>query len=199
MVSATLTLATGCGGDSATGSPTTAQQAPSTASSPGSGEPYIENPLDTSSIDNTPCDVTSKEQIESLPGTIRNMMTESLGGNSQTCAWVFEGKDGYSLGSVRAGINREAGTNGLQTLYKEEAAGNLGYFEELDPIKGYPVVAYERATKNQGDCTMAVGFRNDVVYLISIGLRDDHPNYDDPCTIGRKIAEFGIEYLQGRQ
>lgn len=199
LASAALLFVAGCGDETASGTPTAAPSTGPSSSASDFGAPEVETPLDTSSIDSTPCDVATAEQIEQLPGTNSEKKTEDTATKSKSCAWFFEDEDQFSLGSVRAGTILEPGANGLQTYYKADSNGNLGHFEELPPVMGYPAVAYEQAAKNPGDCTMAVGVRNDMAYSVSIGLRKDHPNYDDPCTVGRKIAEFAIEYLQGKQ
>lgn len=199
LACATLVLVTSCGDGEANGSPTTPPQAPVAPSSSNFGAPTVENPLDTSSIDTKPCDVATPEQIEQLPGTVRETFSEGRAAKSKSCVWIFEDERGDSFGNITAGTNLEDGADGLRTLYKAQSRGTLTVFEELQPVRGYPAVAYEQGGENEGDCTMAVGLRDDTVYLISIGLLEDHPNYTEPCALGAKIAEFAIEYLKGKQ
>ncbi|SFA78664.1 Protein of unknown function [Amycolatopsis marina] len=194
-----LALTSACDDGNTTGSPTTAPPT-TTAQSPANfGTPTVENPLDTSSIDAKPCDVATPEQMNQLPGTVSESKTEDTALKSQSCAWFFDDEDQFSLGTVRAGTNLEGGANGLRTYYKAQAQGTLTVFKELPPVQGYPAVAYEQGGEREGKCAMAVGVRDDRAYTLTVSLRKDHPNYSDPCTIGTKISEFAIEYLQGKQ
>jgi hypothetical protein len=195
LVATALVLVAGCGDSGAAGTPTTTSAPQSSPTQSDFGEPKVTNPLDTSSIDTKPCDVATPEQMTTLPGTVKETFSEDTAIKTKDCAWLFDDDRGFSLGSVTAGT----APNGVRTYYKAEANGTLGYFAELPPVKGYPAITFEQGDKSEGDCTMVVGLRDDAVYVIGSRLREDHPNYGDPCTVSETVAGFAIDYLKGQQ
>jgi hypothetical protein len=189
-----LAFAAGCG--SGSGTVTNKPSTPASASNlPQAGAPSVDNPLKTDSIDNTPCNAATAEQVESIGGKLKNADTSPMLGKSMACHWVFE--DG--LGAISANTLPE-NTSGLSSLYSKQSKGQLTAFQPLPPIEGYPAVLFADGGRlGDGVCSMTAGLRNDLSYIVGVDLDPRNPHYSDPCDLATKLAGFAIQYLKGKQ
>lgn len=196
VLCASLGLLTGCGSDTSPGNATTAStSAAITSGPPDSGAPGVDDPLKTDSIDNTPCNAATAKQLESFGGKLKNSSTDPVLSKSKACGWVFE--DGW--GTITAGTILE-NSRGLSSLYSKQAKGQLTSFQPLPPIEGYPAVLYADGGRiGDGQCSLAVGLRNDRSYVVGTDLGLQNSHYANPCELATKLAEFAIQYLKGRQ
>jgi hypothetical protein len=194
---AAFALLAGCGNDPTAGAPAAPSTTPSTPALPQDGAPNVESPLNTAAIDTAPCSAVSKEKIETLGGKLRSSKEENavLNPGDRVCTWIFES----GMGTI--GANTSTDNNiGISSLYSLNKLGKLTVFQPTAPIEGYPGVIYsDQASTRIGDCTLAVGLRNDHSYIVHTSLRSNHPNYSNPCEVATKVAAFTIQSLRGKQ
>lgn len=198
-----LLTATACGG-SPSGQPTaTSNNAAATtpaAKWPKHGAPDIAQPLDVSSLTHNPCDAITDTQVESFPGTLDETQTSptTAGGAGTACGWIFDGPR-YSYGSISGGIVPPTPTHhGLSSIYDGRDAAKV--FRPIKSINGYPAVIYSGSGPiESGSCRMSVGLRNDTAYRIQTMLDADHPSYDKPCRMARKLAGYIVQNLKEAQ
>jgi hypothetical protein len=193
---AALTLMAGCGSAGTIGTsspvPTPTSAKPSSSVN---GAPVVENPLNTSTIDSSPCDVATQGQVETLGMKLQSAQVTSSPPRSSYCTWTFDNR----AGTINGGTVLE-NTAGLGSLYAKKSSGQLTHFQPISPIAGYPAVIYANGAQiGDGFCSLAVGVRNDLTYTVDTNLHSASPHYNDPCAAAQKIAEFAIQYLKGRQ
>jgi hypothetical protein len=178
---------------------TPSEPGPATASTtptlPSHGAPNVVEPLNTTGIDNSPCDAVTKEQIESLGVPLKKSSVNPNLVKSKYCHWILvDGAGTFDGGTV------VDNPSGLSSLYATNTEGGLTHFQPTPLIEGYPGLVYAQGGRvGDGECTLAVGVRNDLTYTVNVGLNNTNPNYKDPCGAAQKIAGFAIQYLKGKQ
>ncbi|AUI62528.1 DUF3558 domain-containing protein [Amycolatopsis sp. BJA-103] len=187
---ASVALLGGCS-DQKTGTPTPTS-APSSTGLPTDGAPAVTDPIaNTAAAEADPCSTISNPEIESIGGKVKRSELEQLTmGNA--CAWVFQ----ESPNTVSAGLVT-GNKDGLSALYAQHATGGLTTFKPVDPVNGYPAVIYANGGEGKGNCTLAIGVRNDLVYNVIPRLSSGHPSFSDPCGMAVKVAEAAIKNLKG--
>lgn len=191
----------GCGSETAgtpSPKPDSSAKAPSTQKQPTNGAPDVTDPLNTSAIEMDPCHAVSEQQLESFPGSLDETKPETSGARSKTCAWIFNGDEGYSFGDIRGGVNVDD-DGGLGTLYQQQAEGKLGIFKPVDAINGYPALVYNTGQGRDGRCVLAVGLNNEHIYITDVSFDDNHPSYESPCEPAKKFAGLVVENLKEGQ
>lgn len=196
-------LATACGGDTDAGEPTPgssesdSEEASSTAKY---GAPSVPEPLDATGIVDDPCGALTDRQLDEFHGTVDDSThtTEAtpLSDKKTACNWSFEG-DRYSLGGFVAGVALPRDTfDGLSSSYRANQAGKYDTFDPFEAADYPAVINNQTGSPGEGECTLSVGLRDDTVYQISTLLDTDHPNYDEPCKTGKKLASFVVQNLK---
>lgn len=186
-----LALASGCTDKTnGTASPSGDSSAPpspesSSATVPGPGVPKVETPLDVSRFQQSPCDsLTSAESQELLgPDVVANPVVDDPAG--PTCNW-----DVPAVSQAGVGVTYFKKTQlGLTGIYQSKGTA-YPFFEPLDPIDGYPTVAFgtvdERNTK--GRCLLALGTSDTQQVNISVSLSEGNIGKKDPCAAAHDVA-----------
>ncbi|UUV28035.1 DUF3558 domain-containing protein [Amycolatopsis roodepoortensis] len=187
LAAAASLLSGGCG-TQVTGTATTSS--PSAPRLPSDGAPAVAKPIAaTAAVEADPCSAIPTAEIEAIGGKVKRTRVDDLTmGNA--CAWVFqEAPNTLSAGLVTG--NKD----GLSALYAQNATGGLTTFKPVDPVDGYPAVIYANGGEGKGNCTLAVGVRDDLVYTVIPRLTDHHPSYLDPCGMATKVAAAAIRNL----
>ncbi|ANN14351.1 hypothetical protein SD37_00885 [Amycolatopsis orientalis] len=187
---ASLALLGGCSDKN--GNDPTPTGAPSPTGSSSAGAPAVKDPItNTAAVEADPCSAIPAAELEAITGKIKRSRTEDMTAG-KGCTWVLE----LSPNTINAGLvtgNKE----GLGTLYAQHAAGSLTTFKPVDPIDGYPAVVYANGGEGKGNCTLAVGVRDDLVYNVIPRLSNEHPSFADPCGMATKVAAAAIKNLKG--
>ncbi|WP_410576328.1 DUF3558 domain-containing protein [Amycolatopsis sp. lyj-108] len=189
LLAAAASLLTGGCGTQVTGTATTS--APSSARLPSDGAPAVTAPInDTARVEKDPCSAIPTAEIEAIGGKVKNSRLDDLTmGNN--CVWVFQ----ESPNTVSAGLVT-GNKDGLSALYAQNAAAGLTTFKPVDPINGYPAVIFANGGEGEGNCTLAVGVRDDLVYTVIPRLTDQHPSFSDPCGMATKVAAAAINNIK---
>jgi hypothetical protein len=139
-------------------------------------------------MDRDPCGVLSATQVSNLLGT--SALGESKDtGIAKTCSWA--NLDSGSLVTVQLVY---AWSDGLGRVYAKK---NEGFFENLEPVQGYPVVAYgpsdERST---GRCGVAVGIADNAAFEADATISRSKVGQADACDAARRVADAAVTTLK---
>ncbi|MGH3517000.1 MAG: DUF3558 domain-containing protein [Haloechinothrix sp.] len=197
-VLASAALLAGCSDEPTQGSPSpTGAQPPQQPDSalPHSGAPKVEDPIDTSGFEAEPCGVITEGQLNSVGARTRKIEPDLEGATGPSCRWSLEPIDNGSFSGAFMTANRE----GLSNLYSKYQSGELGFFEEMDSVRGYPAVAADLGDRrSKGYCNLEVGVRDDLTFHVGVSASfDESPNHDDPCGAARELAALAIQTMKG--
>ncbi|MGH3520273.1 MAG: DUF3558 domain-containing protein [Haloechinothrix sp.] len=198
---ASAALIVGCSDDSTNGTPQPAGgQPPQTAQQPDSalphsGAPKVTDPIETAAFEADPCGVVTEVQLKSMGMTLDEFEPELDFPAGPKCDWLLHPVRAGSFGGAFLTANPE----GLSNFYAKDKADEWGYFEEVDPIKGYPaVVVALNDPPGEGFCNLEVGLRDDLAFSVGVsGSWEESPLYDDPCGVAQKLAELVIKNMKG--
>ncbi|MET9263031.1 DUF3558 domain-containing protein [Amycolatopsis sp. NPDC004079] len=191
-----LLLAAGlaaCGGNGGKPDPLPSTGSPSSdAQRPSSEVPKVASPLPASLVQGDPCKVLTDAQVKTLfSGVSPEVQPSQDTGVAKQCRW--------SNPSRGSGIGVQlvyAWKDGLGHVYAKK---NEGFFEELAPVQGYPVVAYgptdDRPT---GRCSVAIGIADDAAFEVDVKLADSQAGKGaDPCQDAQHVADLAVTTLKG--
>jgi len=149
---------------------------------PSDGAPKVEKPLDASHFEQTPCDALTPEDAQTLNVPAAGEPTEVAFGKG--CRWRNKETQGV------VGIQFfSTDKRGLSSVYQEAKGSDFPYFEPLDDIEGFPAVAYDPETeKPTGDCTVAVGVTDQLVFTVQLDLSSANIGHKDPCVVAAQAA-----------
>jgi hypothetical protein len=158
---------------------------PSSEGVPGPGVPKVETPLDVSHFQQTPCDSLTSSESQELLGrdVIAKPVVDDPAG--PTCNW-----DVPAVSQAGVGVTYFKKTQlGLTGIYQSKGT-TYPFFEPLEPIDGYPTVAFgtvdERNTK--GRCLLALGTSDTQQVDIAISLSEGNISKEDPCKAAHEVA-----------
>ncbi|MFC3453161.1 DUF3558 domain-containing protein [Amycolatopsis speibonae] len=192
-VIATAAMLAGCGTENG-GTPTPAPSSPNATELPRAGAPKVATPLDTAKFASDPCSAATNAEIEGVAGKLKRTEAEDIAGG-RGCAWIFNDL----AGSVSGGLNVSQ-PDGLSHLYALNKQGSgVTTFKPLPDIGGYPAVVFANGGEGAGNCNLAVGVRDNMMYTLVTKLFENNPAYNDPCGLNVKIAEFAIQHLKAAQ
>jgi len=184
----------GCSSNTPAGNvtaPSPEKSSQSASSLPTDGAPNVNNPIvNTAGVETDPCSALTSAQIESFGGKVDRSRIDdlSLGKN---CVWVYDNQ----YGSIGAGLVT-GNKDGLSGIYYQNSHGGLTTFKPVPAIEGYPAVQYANGGELDGECTLAVGIRNDLVYTVIPRLDTGNPRRSEACDIATKVAQLAIKHLK---
>lgn len=199
---AVATLGTACSGESdgdaqPVASNSSVVEVPSseagTEGLPHSGAPAVANPLPESVLAGDPCaDAVTEEQAKELLGdavTHERADEERLGPG---CNWT--NSDSGAAFRLNYDTKSRQGLSGDYANSKPKMA----IFNELEPIDGFPAVAYKKA-EDDLMCTTSVGLSDEYGFVLSVSLGyEGEEAGDDPCDGGRIVAEQIVSNLKAK-
>ncbi|MFC9250571.1 DUF3558 family protein [Amycolatopsis thailandensis] len=90
--------------------------------------------------------------------------------------------------------------DGLSHLYALKAQGSgVTTFQPVAEIAGYSAVVYANGGEGPGVCNLAIGVRDDMMYVLTTQLFKGNPKYEDPCGLLERFAEFAVQHLRHAQ
>ncbi|RSM50289.1 DUF3558 domain-containing protein [Amycolatopsis balhimycina DSM 5908] len=152
---------------------------------PGAGVPKVESPLDTTHFKQAPCDSLKDSQVNALLGSGVTPKPDLNGPGGPGCSWNTPKVSQAGL-SV---IFNEVDKVGLTAIYQKKNT-TFPFFLPMDPVDGYPMVAYgmvdERTT--HGRCAIAVGTSDQEIIDVSIAQSEENVGKKDPCAAAHEVA-----------
>jgi hypothetical protein len=153
---------------------------------PSDGAPEVTDPFDAGRFEQDPCLALTESQAKALnigyPGEPSN------GGFGKVCDWR-----NTELSGGRASISFLSDEpRGISSVYRSNNRGELAFFEKLDPLSGYPAVAYgtSDSRKTSGRCAVAVGLSDQLIFIVYLKLSTGNIGHKDPCVIGADVAKM---------
>ncbi|MEQ0563142.1 DUF3558 domain-containing protein [Amycolatopsis sp. NEAU-NG30] len=191
LISGSLLVLTACtpknDGSPLASAPTPSQASPSgsTDQVPGPGVPKVENPIDITHFQQTPCDSLTPNQIEELLGSGITPKPEPDSQAGPSCSWNAADSSQAGVHVIFANVDKL----GLTSVYRAKGT-TYPFFEPLDPIDGYPLVAYdgEGDQSAKGRCTVAMGTSDTQAVDISIAQSEEKVGKRNPCAAARDVA-----------
>ncbi|GAB3479722.1 DUF3558 domain-containing protein [Amycolatopsis cihanbeyliensis] len=188
--------------DQGAGTPTIAPTATSQVSSgtsattgaPANGAPKVEVPLDISRFQQAPCEVLTSEQVTMIFNAEVSPTSDVNGPSGPACSWSAGLPTRASVSVIFPKVYE-----GLGAIYGNK--NNSAYFQPLDPIQGYPVVASNKLVddRNAGACRLNVGTSDTTTANVNIQLSEDKVGKKDPCQAAHDIATMVISTIKGAQ
>ncbi|WP_328613226.1 DUF3558 domain-containing protein [Amycolatopsis sp. NBC_00355] len=181
-------------------SPATTESSATTSAAelPNSGAPKVENPLPASVLDGSPCDsALTAEQLTGYLGRPGSPLEkeETLG---PSCTWS---SDSGSGAGILVGYETKTG-QGISLTYKNEKPKAARWVDDLDPVQGYPTVAYVDTgidPEHKRSCVITVGVSDELAYSVSLTLGDKAAGEGkDACDLGRGVADTVMTNLKAK-
>ncbi|RSN44926.1 hypothetical protein DMC64_18765 [Amycolatopsis sp. WAC 04197] len=153
--------------------------------------PKVTDPLPASLMQRSPCDVLTPAQLTSLFTNEPEAHPARDTGIAQQCHWTDLSR-GSSIGIQMLYAARD----GLSQFYAKKQSNKL--WEPLEPVQGYPVVAYGANDTRQtlGDCSVLVGVADNAVFEVDVNVVDSKVGTVDPCADARMVADLAVTTLK---
>ncbi|WP_410607450.1 DUF3558 domain-containing protein [Amycolatopsis sp. lyj-109] len=189
LASACTTLQNGTAAPSPTDSVTT--PAPQL---PGAGVPGVAIPIDTTQFQRRPCTTLTDAQIAELLGPATQPKPEDIGNFGVGCSWHPTSATQAAVSVIYATKNQR----GLTAIYEQKGT-TFPLFIPMDPIDGYPAVAYGQADlRAKGKCAIALGTSDQEIVDVSIALSEGKIDKRDPCAAARDVTATVLNNLRTR-
>jgi len=194
VAASAVSLLAGCNGENP-GKPT-GQPTSSAAESglPRAGAPKVATPLKTTALEANACEAASTSEIDSAGVTLKTAEPQEISGG-KGCLWILTNTSGTVTGNLNV-----SQPDGLSHLYALKAQGSgVTTFQPVADIAGYPAVIYANGGEGPGVCNLAVGVRDDMMYVLTTQLFSGSPKYNDACGLLKKFGEFAVQHLKAAQ
>jgi hypothetical protein len=88
---------------------------------------------------------------------------------------------------------------GLTSIYQQQGT-TFPLFIPMEPIEGYPTVAYGQADlrTSNGKCAIALGTSNQDIIDVSITLSEGNVSKKDPCAAAHQVTTTVLNNLRAR-
>jgi hypothetical protein len=161
---------------------------------PYAGAPAVTDPLDTEQFQQDPCRALTTAQTDNFnvgsPGRLRD------GGLGKACE--FRGK--ADRGALVEIASLDENPRGVSAVYGADEDGKLAFFKPLDPIEGYPAVAYgvldDRAN---GECSVVIGTSDEIAFEVVLRLSTKNIGKKEPCETAAMVAGEVLQTMKAAQ
>lgn len=177
--------------------PTSSAGNPNEEGLPHSGAPSVTNPIaDTARWEGDPCSLITSEQLGTLGLKAPAPEREDIPNIGPGCYWEFDADSasGFSVSFASQGDGK-----GLSNLYEHNKLGTAKVFEELAPIEGYPALVFilEEDRRGEGECSVAVGLRDDLTTGVDLTADPAIAQGKQPCEWAEKVARLAVQTMKG--
>ncbi|WP_459717038.1 DUF3558 domain-containing protein [Actinophytocola sp. KF-1] len=161
---------------------------------PYAGAPAVRDPLDTEQFQQDPCRALTTTQTDALnvgsPGLLRD------GGLGMACE--FRGR--ADRGALVEVASLDENPRGVSAIYRAEEDGKLAFFEPMDPVEGYPAVAYGVLDyRKDGECSVVIGTSDEIAFEIVLHLSSKNVGKKDPCDTAAMVAGKVLQTMKAAQ
>lgn len=173
------------------GQSSSAEGSPEDGELPSDGAPDVKDPLDISQFLENPCLALTAGQTGELGVSQTGEPSEEKLG--KVCTW----RNPETHGSTAIRMI-EKYRRGLSGAYSADKRGEYIYFEPLEPIEGYPAVAYDNVdVRDTGGCGLAVGVANDLMFDVALQLSTQSvAEKKDPCEVAVVVAGMMLRTMK---
>jgi hypothetical protein len=193
LTAACTTTQDGTATPSSSGSVTSPTNAPD-SQLPGPGVPGVTTSIDTTQFQQKPCTTLTDTQIAELLGPDVEPKEETTGEAGPSCFWHPTAVTQAAVSVIYVTENRR----GLTSIYQQQAT-KFPLFVPMEPIDGYPTVAYGQADlRSKGNCAIALATSNEDIVDVSVALSEGNVGKKDPCTAAHEVAATVLNNLRAR-
>ncbi len=162
---------------------------------PGAGAPAVTSPIDTSQFQQKPCTTLTDGQVAELLGPDVQPKEELTGEAGPSCFWHPRSVTQAAVSVIYATKNRR----GLTSIYQQQGT-TFPLFIPMEPIDGYPTVAYGQADlrTSNGKCAIALGTSNQDIIDVSVALSEGNVGKKDPCAAAHEVTATVLNNLRAR-
>lgn len=172
--------------------PSSDTSAPGEVELPYAGAPKVDNPLDTTRFQQDPCQSLTATQAQELNVNSPGEPREAPLGN----ACEFRGRS--DRGALVEVAFQDKHPFGLSAVYQANEDGKLDFFDELDPIEGYPAVAWAGTDdRPNGGCAVDVGVSDEIAFSLVVRLSQANVGEKDPCDTAAMVAGLALQTMKG--
>ena len=176
--------------DQPTSEPGESPSSASAADLPYAGAPKVDDPLDTTEYQQDPCRTFTAAQTSELRLDASGKPIDAPLGNA--CEWSSDQTRGYV--QIRF---KNKNPIGLSGEYQADKDGEFAFFDELDPIEGYPAVAIDVTDRRQrGLCSVVVGVADEVTFATVVQLSQANIGQKDPCDTAVDVAGMALQTMK---
>lgn len=181
-------------GDHTTSSQATDPTDPDATELPYAGAPAVTDPMDTERFQQDPCLALAADQVGTLklqaPGALRD------GGLGKACE--FRGETDSRVLVEIASLDKNP--YGVSAVYQAEKDGDLAFLEPLDPIDGYPAVAYDAVDQREtGGCSVVLGASDEIAFEVVLQLSAGNVGKKEPCETAAVVAGMVVQTMKAAQ
>jgi Protein of unknown function (DUF3558) len=159
------------------------------ARSPEHGAPRVRDPLNAAPFLKSPCSVLTEKQVGELFGAADAVKGQPVRAGSTDPACDWDDSSGV-IGAFVSTLFLTA-NHGLSGIYAQKGK-KLKFFQEIDPIEGYPaVLSDEIDLRSRGLCIVDVGISDELALTVQVDLRGGSnaaPNFHNPCGVAETSA-----------
>jgi hypothetical protein len=161
---------------------------------PYAGAPSVNNPLDSGQFQQDPCKALTASQADTLGLQTPGKLDDGSLGN--TCEFRVR-TDRLALVEI---ASLDKNPFGVSAVYQAEEDGKLELFEPLDPVDGYPVVAYAALDRrDSGACAVVVGVSDEIAFEVALQQSAANIGKKDPCETAAMVAGLVVETMKAAQ
>lgn len=161
---------------------------------PGYGAPPVDNPLDITRYKQSPCTALTQAQIDGFLGPGVPPKTDLEAPAGPDCTWDKPGGTHAGVAVIFTKITQD----GLTAIYRNKGA-TYPFFLPLDPVQGYPAVAYgsKDERSDRGRCHLAIGTNDHSTIDVAAYLGEQFIGKKDPCAAAHDVADAIITNIKG--
>ncbi|MEU4246096.1 DUF3558 domain-containing protein [Amycolatopsis sp. NPDC026612] len=162
---------------------------------PGAGVPAVPSPIDTTQFQQKPCTTLTDTQIAKLLGSDVEPKENPTDEAGPSCFWHPRAVTQAAVSVIYVTKNRR----GLTAIYQQQGT-TFPLFIPMEPVDGYPTVAYGQADlrTTNGKCAIALGTSNQDIIDVSVALSEGNIGKKDPCAAAHEVTATVLNNLQAR-
>ena len=89
---------------------------------------------------------------------------------------------------------------GVSAMYQAHEDEKLAFFEPLEPVEGYPAVAYGVLDyRKDGECSVVTGTSDEIAFEIVLRLSAKNVGKKDPCDTAAMVAGMVVQTMKAAQ
>lgn len=161
---------------------------------PDAGAPEVTAPLDTTEFQKKPCTTLNAVQIAALLGPDVKPKEDPNDLAGPSCFWHPTSVTQATVSVIYNTKNQR----GLTAVYEQQGT-TFPLFVPMEPIDGYPTVAYGQADlRSKGSCAIALGTSDQQIVDVSVTLSEGNIGKKDPCKAAHEVTSTVLNNLRAR-
>jgi hypothetical protein len=152
------------------------------------------HPIDVARFKREPCGALTDSQVTELLGSGVSGKSDLQAPAGPTCAW-----DSADVSQAGIGIIfMNADQLGLTSVY-EAKDKQYHFFQPMEPLDGFPIVAYGASDErtSRGRCAVAIGVSDTQAVDVHVAQSEKNIGQKEPCAAAHDVAAQVLSNLRG--